>query len=910
MRNLSSLTQTESQKQSQDVVYVAAIDWPDETVWYAHRPVALQDRTIPANLIDSGKMQSSAPTSIGPARHRLEQRLELTLALDGPETNPVRERLASIEPEGLAIRWGIVFQDAAGLAATDDIVWLFSGTIRQCRMNRLGLKVECLDLISSRRDMVFGRERSANELPEANATTGRMLPWIFGKAGTVPLLEWRVGELRKTARVVSPDDKVIYLESTEGLPPKGMVQLEDELISYESVDYVNHTLSTTYLPLSRPESAPHPAGSLLRVKPSGGFEWIVSEHACHTLDHLRGDGRLLDAGSWSSATESRLNETVQKITMQRYPCQVEYRDSTSTLKMDGRSYANLWTVDSATTALSAANAVDAFDRETAATLQTPSNRLLKLEWQRDLSDGERRYGLLAGARMVMRMKTNAWWESNTRLWMRFEKKGLSRSAAFPQPAPGVVETYALDLSELVEAEGWNLFEDGLDACVASLEFETLGDSATVEIFDLVLEIDYYARSRARMVDALTIEAEGLAENDVLLENPVEILRFLLTDAHAFGIDSDKIDDASLNDAAQILDAKGYCFSSRLASPVALGSLLDRLLFESRLRLLMDGETVRVQVDEGMDEWTVAAMELDADMLLNGDALELVREDEASLLKAVRLHYGRDFSGNHAPYHREAMLVEAFPPPLNHGASGREWADRLHWHNQGDAVPVQDLARHLMNVHGFRGHRLSVSAPLAAIGLLPWDRVDISEGYFPLELRQGHVEVVAIEQPHRMEIATHFDLGGRICWEEDATTFIRHRMSNRLLEYWIEGRLVSTVRWDGRWRLRGEVVEMAELDFAMDEAIVFSPSEDRIYFGTGSGTSYTPRFALDASGRLLVAGMVVEDLAWEEILMLDCLEVSGLIFAKGLADTVPVHVFDVMQNRLFARGVIVEDQDFD
>jgi hypothetical protein len=283
--------------------------------------------------------------------------------------------------------------------------------------------------------------------------------------------------------------------------------------------------------------------------------------------------------------------------------------------------------------------------------------------------------------------------------------------------------------------------------------------------------------------------------------------------------------------------------------------------------------------------------------------------ERELLRSVQLHYGRDFGGGTALSWRRALWTETFPPPPSHSAAGNAFVDRLHWHNHGDASVARDLARRLLGLQVFRRQRCRATAPLCALALLPGDRVSLRDAHFPLDIDQGWVEAVSVSEGRLVLLDLSFDLPGGICWRHDAWTFLRHRAGNRLLEFWIEGRLVAEARWDGLWRLRGRLVESATLEGELPAPIHFNPEQDRLLFGTGTDGSFIPRFALDREGRLLVAGGVAEDFPRADIVPQTCVDSNPERFAKSLADATPIFVFDVAANRLELRGRLEEESRF-
>jgi hypothetical protein len=313
MRNLSPPIQSALANTAQNVVWICSIEWPDGAAWYSTRDAALADRAVSNCMSGPGTLEMEASRVIGPRRSAPRSRLRVSLRLEGLPAPAVRERMERWEPEGLELRWGVLFLEPDRTPESADVVWLFAGFIERCVLTRTELQLECLDWVEIRGRKRFGRERDARSLPEGAAAVGRMVPWLFGAPGPVELLPWRVGPRRRAARTILPADTAIPVDSVEGLPERGVVQIGDERIVYESLDAVARTLGSASLPLARPEAAFHPEGTALVLMPAQGFEWVVAEHPCQAVERILADGLDLHPGDWSPATEDLDGESVQKV---------------------------------------------------------------------------------------------------------------------------------------------------------------------------------------------------------------------------------------------------------------------------------------------------------------------------------------------------------------------------------------------------------------------------------------------------------------------------------------------------------------------------------------------------------------------------------------------------------------------
>jgi len=941
VQTLTSLAQQESARRGQDIVWVLTVKWPDADVTYAHRAVTLSDAgALPATLLAPGRLQPFSGDKLGSARlSPLTGRLELSLALDGTESPSVRQRLVSADPEGLEVKWGVVFLDAAQMAGLSDAVVLFHGMIERAKVARLALELACLDWVAVRGRKPFGRAFTRDDLPVPDSPMeGRMAPWILGSLDEVELLEWRAGQSLRLVSDVKPGDTSIAFQSVEDLPPVGTVQVGDERIDYDVVDRDQNRIGSKTIPLRRTESAYHDAGSAARLVPAGGFEWLVAGHACRSVGAVWAEGLPIDASDYAAATETWQGETIQKIVMSKWPVQVLHESYISSVSFNGKAKPGVWSVESGTTAINAANALDSFPEETAAELNSAA-KTLKAKWRGELVSGAKRYGIFESARLLARVGADRVWEPTTAFRLIFRKGADEASAALARPLPESLEVplpahshppsddpsedrtiplrygpadCILDLTSLATAGGgWEYLDGGeSEGFEVEIALETGGDPTRFFVYDLVLEVNFRARSRSTMASFLTARVAGLESGAVLLENPADIVKFFLCDSHGLGRSTDDLDLSSFISAADNLDALGYRFSNRLSEPEPIASILARLLFESRCQLIASGGRLALRFDAGDAALETADFTFDAETVLRGDALRLERDQERDLLRAVHLHHGRDFSGrNRAASWRKRLLSDVVAPRPVYQDMGVELTDRLRWHNHDTPAVVADLARFLLGRHGFRRSRLGIVAPLVAAPIERADRVALSDDWFPLGLDQGRVESVGVQEPHCIVVGACFPPAGEVCWSYDANTFIRHRAAGRLKEFWIEGNLVATVRWDGLWRLRGTLTEEATLYGSLNDPIEFNASQDRIYFGTGTSGSYTPRFSLDGSGNLLLAGALAEDVLRDDVVLSACFESDSNRLSIGIAETTPVLVYEVGTSTLDLRGEVAEEERF-
>jgi hypothetical protein len=934
------LTQTaldELARAGHDALWWLTLDWPAGPQTCVHRPVVLSGGTKLSPLLASpGRLRVTPAGGLGPTARRAVFRLDVALLLDGTEIPSVRQRLAVCDPEGVEVTWGLLLLPDDGRPSFSDAIALFRGVVERAVVTRATLELQCLDTLSALSDKRFGQEAAPDQLPVPDSPIeGHMPPWIFGKIEAVELVPWRVGLAFTLARDVSPDDTLLSFVSLDGLPDTGVLQIGDERLKFSHVDRVNHCIGLPDAPLRRTEPAWHDAGSSARLVPPNGFEWLVAAHPCLRVENLRADGLPVGSDAWSLGTEPWKGETLQKVVLPEWPTTVSYQTAPSTLLFNGSTHPDAWELDALSSALNGIRAIDNQPEQSAATLNSTA-RLLRVHFREPLAAGAKRYGVFETARLRLRVEASGYWEASTRLSLRFLRGEQTFAVSLPRPPVSQLQvtlpghTHGLDLAvsspqtlnlrygpvlldlDLTEAasqsEGWTWFDGTGDTPIyAEVRLEIGGDPVEFSLWDLALEVTCRPRRRAVMASTLASAVEGFHENGTLLENPADLVRFFLCDSRGLGLASDRLDSASFSSTATQLAALGYRFSNRLDTPHSIGSLLSRLLYESRSSLTECGGKLTLALEETDETLPAAEQILNAHTLLAGRDLRLDRVPERQVLKAVHLHYGRDFDSTfHSANDRQAFYSDQAPSRALGGNTGVEFEDRLHWHNHGQVRVVADLVHTLLLRHGFRQQRVRLSVPLRFVALKPGDSIRLEEPEFPLSLEQGRVETLSVPEPYLLQIQARFPISGPTCWRHDATTFLCHRASGRLKEFWIEGRLVATLSWDGVWRIRGSVVEYAPFYGSLPVPIQYSPTLQQIAFGAGIAPVYSPLFALDAAGNLHLAGTLREQVLRDDLTLAGCIEVASTHLALGIAESTPVLVCETATARLDLRGQVVEE----
>ena len=166
--------------------------------------------------------------------------------------------------------------------------------------------------------------RSAMLGGASSPSLGETLPWVIGRMEEMELLELNAGVQQKLDAALMAEENIIHLESLDGFPPSGTVQIRGEAITYQTVNREACTLGTVIKPVTRgTATATYRAGETVRLVPATGFQWLVADHPCKAVVRVYADGLRLVNTDWEAATRKLGEWTAQIVVMDRWPLDID-----------------------------------------------------------------------------------------------------------------------------------------------------------------------------------------------------------------------------------------------------------------------------------------------------------------------------------------------------------------------------------------------------------------------------------------------------------------------------------------------------------------------------------------------------------------------------------------------------------
>lgn len=259
--------------------------------------------------------------------------------IDGPgAADSLKGRLAVTPPVGIEATLRLAWLGEGPMALTDAPVML-RGRLTDWALEAGTICLELHDELAVQASRHVGRLLRPEMCQGAGSSPalGKSMPWIFGLRETVDLVPLRTGVSACLEEELDEISGRVKVESLEGFPPRGGVQIGAETIYYDAIDREARTLGTDDYPVSRGVPVmSHKKGSVVRELPVGGFVWLVADHACVSVSDVRGDGRLVDGWQWGAETMTLDGVAVQTVRIATWPLDEDDRPvRTITARVEG-----------------------------------------------------------------------------------------------------------------------------------------------------------------------------------------------------------------------------------------------------------------------------------------------------------------------------------------------------------------------------------------------------------------------------------------------------------------------------------------------------------------------------------------------------------------------------------------------
>lgn len=775
MQTLTTLAESERAADSKNVFWIAELVAPDGLRRFCSRPLALGAMRFEPRIIGvkSFVKEMDGNGRCGPAR------LILEISNEGGES--VQEIAERHGVENLTIRMGVLFMDEIGNAAAADIIWL--GDFKTCAAEFLPslTRLVLVDPLT-----YFGAR------PLLRIKDSEPLPVILGRVERCPLrlisptpqglFERRLdGEL-------TPEAITLRLNDASGLPPFGALQVGDEVLMYQEVDKASQTVGSMQSPLQRPNAGYHSNGAPVRFIPEGGLRFAAADHKCKSIENIRADNFPVDDAA--IVIEEYEGREVSAARLEQWTCLVRHASGASQIVFDGSRSMGAWIAENEEE-LDAERAADEFFIATYAPLNENNSRL-SLRFGENLSNGEKRFGILTRAFLETHYSASRPTASHAALKIGIKKGGVSQTSVllFPEryfsadegDSGSPVIAQRMDITDMaLGGGGWEFFCGGEDAPIAEIELS--GEGSDARIADVALVLEYRPRVSETILDNMMADVEGLCADGSLIRNPADAVRHLLTNPDFLGLPAEAIDDASFQSLRAELEAKGFFYDARIIRPQSIARAIENILSAADFRLAHEGKGFRFLPAMGhpsaLGEMRSAAFDISSALILNEE------------------------------------------PPLR--------------------IPSRDSSSL---------GEIQVRLPLSAIHLERGDRIRLSHAPSRLDEAFGEIARWSLAEPDCIEIGISLATAGTALWQHDTETLLWRQAYQPALIFYIRGRAVARLERCGDLVLLGEAWEGALDEEPLENPIEYDAAHGVIYFGAGGDGDYSALFAIDADGNLL------------------------------------------------------------
>ena len=347
---------------------------------------------------------------------------------------------------------------------------------------------------------------------------------------------------------------------------------------------------------------------------------------------------------------------------------------------------------------------------------------------------------------------------------------------------------------------------------------------------------------------LTASVEGLADDEgALIENPADVLRFLLTAPRLLALDDTQLDLENFAALRAELAAQGYRFARRLLGSELLGDLLDQAAREAGL-WIGGGEPIRLLRIDPLPQPARVVETLDDNRFLSRDAPARIRApagyrppDSVELVAESAASSAGRFSVQFPPESEPSGLIPRRVPAhwlaLNSPAAG-------------------DLGELIWTWLGQSPMRHEQAYPVGTALLQAGEVVSINDSIAPLESALGWVESVEAGPDARARLTIRGPWAGRFAAYWDELNYIRVLGFGAELVFVLAGRPVARLSREGTLRLRGTLRERPPLD---PETLPTAQAmhEASLYLSPGAASPFTPSLRLDADGNAFLTGTLRE-----------------------------------------------------
>lgn len=443
-----------------------------------------------------------------------------------------------------------------------------------------------------------------------------------------------------------------------------------------------------------------------------------------------------------------------------------------------------------------------------------------------------------------------------------------------------------------------------------MTFTPDNDDTEIYVCDVAFEIEYKARTGATIAECITADVMGYERDGLLLENPADIVKEILTGTQFLRLSPDMADSASFEVTGTKLEERGYCFARRIAQRSDYRELLERLTWESRSLLMCEGGAFKYVFQETLSDADSSVFQMSKFNSLDREIVKR-RSSTDEICNHLNVLFDFDYAlletGRRRQFRQTVVLEDEVSKKLGWGV--RENTFELLWHGSESEGAVRDLSEFLLGRRSQKHLFVEISTPPVGIHL---ERGDVVTLDFPeafLNSSVGEVRETSRTGANRVGFVVDVMPEGWMCWQHDADTYIQHAGGNYRKWIVVEGKIVASLTKTGTLEIKGEVKEGMFSTRGMSAPVEYDDVEGLLLFGVGSGENYQAGCAIDENGNLLTIGEVVEESSGDMVEMTDCIEATEMYCAIGLNFKNSVFKYDASNNNIFVLKEIKEHRDF-
>lgn len=392
-------------------------------------------------------------------------------------------------------------------------------------------------------------------------------------------------------------------------------------------------------------------------------------------------------------------------------------------------------------------------------------------------------------------------------------------------------------------------------------------------------------------------AHGMTDEwGTLLENPVDVIEFLLTDARGMGLDAEQLDAASFAERKSELAALDYRFARRWAGDETVDELLEQALQEAGLCLGATAPYMLHRVEPSPHEDDVQES-LDESKALDPRAtVAFIESSGAQPADALELVGTARPDGSGAPSYQ-------FPPETR-SAGVLPRRIRMHWLDLASPNAAADMGELLWSHIDYTYFDYTQHYPLGAFALQAGEVARLDDAARRLIATSAWVRRMKLSGPARIELELRGPVAGAYCWQADDRNYIRMFGFGSQMVIVLDGRPVARLGTQGTLRLRGRVREQASIASGIFTGPL-AVDDGKLYFNQFSGGNYVPFAELSSNGDLKLTGNIRERSSWSGGGVTSCHGSDGERFWLAPDKTTPALVWQASEAVLHLRVIVIE-----